>query len=241
MQIITVIGIVSAALTIAYFVIYFVGASRSRPEFIVRFSGIDSASAPIFGYRGYLNVGVSTHRREDVVLRAIEIECLTREPVQFREDELFKIEASGSRITVGWYGEKRIRRNQFTIFAVPYEAPAAQRAAVSSLVFVALTGAIAPQHWGKPWSMFSLSNTTMTLTKKMIWKPQPDVGEETGFKLEPLQSAEIFGKAAEDAMEAHTNDGDLNLEVLEMFKDGSYSRKTIQKSPVATPSPESPK
>jgi len=223
----TLFTVIGTLIALGWMFVYFGGAWYAAPNFTLRYSGIDQNHSVIYGPKGYFIVGVSTLRPKEVTIRSFALEPLAADPIRFRGNDMFKVEpASGARVLVRWRGDEWVRQKNFLLFAVPYQVPAEQTKSFSATVSVSLSGGISPEEWGIPWSLCSLPTKTVTLVKHLTWKPTPDAGEETGFRMEPQDSARLSGEAARDSLIAR-GQGGWKLDVTEIFEDGSYQRKMI--------------
>jgi hypothetical protein len=231
-------GGLATFLGIASVGIYLLSPVRADPQFKLRFCGVDQAQPRIYGAKSYLVVGVSTERSETVVLRSVTITpVVVPDALHFHGNDFFTLtHAEGPGVALSWNGEERIPPHNFLLVSVPYETNANFRSGSFVLISVMLTGHIAPESWGLPWSLVSLPTKRIEFARHVVWKATPDVGEETGFRVEPMESVRLTGEAARDSLTARGKGG-WNLDVTEIFQDGSYKRSRIFDATKADQSP----
>jgi hypothetical protein len=218
---------------------YFLVPWRANPRFVIRFAGVDQTNPHIFGDSGSLNFGVSTKRTDPVTITSVTVEPLLADPVHFKGNDPLKAALGNSRgISLRWNGEEQVTNGNFICFAVPFEIKASGGRPTSTLVSISVSGRLAAEHWGFPWSLFSEPTKTENYIKHFSWKLKPEPGEETGFKLGPLESMRIFGDAAKQGFVAHGPPGvQAKLKTIELMEDGSYETNWLPPATSSSPSP----
>lgn len=230
-----VIESVAAVLDLSLLLYLFVPA-RARPQLITRVNGVDQNKPSISGTNGTIDFGISTRRSEPVSLTSVSVQPILTNPLRLKGSDPLKTVSTSSGVAFEWKGEERLSRGDFLLFSVPFESKVPPAKVTSILVAISTSAQVAPEKWGLPWSLFSEPIKKETFVRRFTWKLAPAAGEETGFKLGPMESVRIFGDAAKKSVEAHGIAG-LKVKTIEIFEDGSYSTNWIEATPRPKPYP----
>lgn len=147
--------------------------------------------------------------------------------LKFLGNELFEVATpiKNRWIPLEWKGEKNLENKKFTIFNIPYEAPA--NAPIIMPIIIDITAVIRVEESLFPWHLVSIHPQTRRFKQVIRRVKSSDETLQGNFMIAPGESAELFGGAAEKQIDLHSS-GEINAYAVEIFKDGSYRDTQIK-------------
>lgn len=228
MDAITVIGIVSGLATLSCVAVYAVSIYKSDPQLILRmWNETDGKHAFIFGKETHLRFGISTKRKQPVLLTSVGLPLTYLDEIKLLANDQFqpRLTATASRLSLIWTGEEPLQKKHFLIFEVPIKGyPTDQSNAFT--VNISATATIEPSAWRFPWSMFSPHDRSLNFAKLIQWRQNPPDNSRTGFRVEPGESCFVFGEAAK--REFHASGERIDGLTTEVFHDNEYKISRVR-------------
>jgi hypothetical protein len=235
MDVLTTIGILSSIGTILYLAIYIVSIRVANPRLILRISNDKEEYPIICGREGHIIFGLSTQSSEIVLLTSVCLHISHPSEIEFFTNDVFKPcpMPGNTDIALCWEGKEPIHRKYFIQFSVPFRMLQTVEGKPFTITLTA-TAQIESTRWKFPWSLFTPYPKTKCFTQTVKWYETPTDADNVGFLLKPGEAYRVFGKFAEEGVEARGKD--VKVQVTEIFKDDSYKISDVQQEPTTKPS-----
>ena len=223
MDAIALLGIVSGLAGLFCVAIYVISIYKSDPLLILRMwdEESDGKHAFIFGKETHLRFGISTKRKQPVLLTSVNMQLDYLDEIRLLANDQFqpRSSATGSGLALIWTGEEPLEKKHFLMFEVPFKGYLTAQSSPFT-VNISAIAIVEPSTWRFPWSMFSPNKKNVNFARLMRWEQNPPNNHYTGFRVGPGESCFIFGEAAKEAV--HAKGQKINTLVTEVFENNEY-------------------